>query len=416
MSNKLKTNHLSRLLPAGIWREDLTAVVKTPAVWFYALLLVVAPLISFFSLRALGSIVPGAAVILVALFLWQYRRFPLPSKALLAVWVAFMGLVMLAAMGAPDTDYAWGRASKLAMFSFCALMLWTCSRQAEGLHPLKTVMVGSVMIAVTYGLIEGLTDGWFFMLTRDVEPLFASVAANRPMVVLTLMIWPVVLILARRAGPAPVAIMLVVMMLASFSAESQSSQLGVVAGSLILALALIGPRVAAWVCLGGGVMAIIGMPFFFAFFDLEVFFRESALAKATILPRLELWTFVGEKVIAAFPSGYGLEAGRTLSLADMDRKYFGGSLMHHPHNGVLQIWLEFGLIGALAAATAWALLIKQCFEMDRWQAAAFLACASCFLLIASVSHGFWQSWWISALALVPFMFAIATAPEPQEHS
>ncbi len=404
---------LSRLLPTGIWRDDLVAVAKTPEVWIYAALLVVAPLISFMSLRALGSIVPGACVFLVALFLWQYRRFPIPSKGLVAVWFAFMGLVALAALNAPDPDYAWGRVSKLAMFSFSALMLWTCSKQTEGLHPLKSIMVGAMVVTVVFGLVEGVTDGWFFKFTRHVEPVYANIAANRPMVVLTLLIWPAVLIVAQRAGGVPVVILLVVLGLASFSAESQSSQLGVVTGSLVLALALLWPRAAAWTCLFGGVVAILGMPFFFAFFDLEAVVGLSAMAKATILPRLELWTFVGEKVIAQFPFGYGLEAGRTLSLADMDKEYFGGTLMHHPHNGVLQIWLEFGLIGALAAATAWALLLKQCLQMDRWQAAAFLACASCFLLIASVSHGLWQSWWISALALVPLMFAIA---EAQDHS
>ncbi|MDF1847277.1 MAG: O-antigen ligase family protein [Parvibaculaceae bacterium] len=403
--------NIPKLFSDSVWRDDLVAITKTPELWLYAVLVVLAPSITFVSLRALGSIVPGACVILSILFLWQYRRLPLPSFGLASIWAAFMALIVYASLIALDADYAWGRVGKLAMFSFSAMMIWICAQQGHVLRPLKTVMVGIMGIAILFGLMEGLTDGWFFWLTHDVDRLGAVLAANRPMVVLALMIWPVVLILAERVGVLAVAGLLLGILLVSFTAESQSSQLGLFAGSVVLSLALVWPRATGWACLVGGAVAILGMPFFFAFIDLNQAIGESALARNTILPRLELWAFVGEKVIDLFPFGYGLEAGRSISLADMDQTYFQGSLMHHPHNGVLQIWLEFGLIGAVGAALAWMALIKRVIEMNRWPAATSLAGAGCFLVIASVSHGLWQSWWVSALALVPFLFAVANVPE-----
>lgn len=397
----------------GVWRDDVVVIGKSFSLWPYALLVVLAPSITFVSLRALGSIVPGAFVVLTAVFVWQHRRLPLPGFGLVAVWAAFMGLVLYAATIAPDADYAWGRVGKLAMFSFSALLIWACAQQGEVLRPLKTVMVGIMGIAILFGLMEGLTDGWFYWLTHDVPHYEAGLAANRPMIVLALMVWPVVLVLAERMGGLAAMVALLVISFASFSAESQSSQLGLLSGSLVLALALIWPRAIGWVCLVAGVVAILGMPFFFASAELGEIVGQSMVAKTTILPRLELWDFVGAKIIEQFPFGYGLEAGRSLSLAEMEQTYFGGSLMHHPHNGVLQLWLEFGLVGAVAAALVWAGFCRRIIVLNPWPAAACLAGAVCFLIIASVSHGLWQSWWVSALALVPFMFAIALAPEPR---
>jgi len=405
--------NLPKLFSDGVWHDDVVAIRRSFALWPYAVLVVLAPSITFVSLRALGSIVPGACVILSAVFFWQYRRLPCPSLGLVGAWAAFMALLVYAAIIAPNADYAWGRVDKLAMFSFSALMIWACVQQGDVLRPLKTVMVGIVGIAILFGLMEGLTDGWFFWLTHDVTSVEAMLAANRPMIVLALMVWPVVLILAERMGGAVVACVLLGILLVSFSVESQSSQLGLLSGSVVLSLALVWPRAAGWACLVGGVIAILGMPFFFSFFDLREIVGQSVVAKTTILPRLELWAFVGGKTIDLFPYGYGLEAGRWLSIADMERTYFGGTQMHHPHNGVLQVWLEFGLLGALAAAFAWIVLLKRIIEMDRWPAAACMAGAVCFLVIASVSHGLWQSWWVSALALVPFLFAVAMVPEKQ---
>lgn len=405
--------NIPKLFSDSVWRDDLVAIIKTPEIWLYAVLVVLAPSITFVSLRALGSIVPGACVGLSVLFIWQYRRLPLPSFGLVSIWAAFMALIVYASMIALDADYAWGRVGKLAMFSFSAMMIWICAQQGHVLRPLKTVMVGIMGIAILFGLMEGLTDGWFFWLTHDVDRHRAVLAANRPMVVLALMIWPVVLILAERIGGLAAACFILGILLVSFTAESQSSQLGLLAGSVVLLLALAWPRASGWACLVGGAIAILGMPFFFAFVELNEVVGQSVVAQTTILPRLELWAFVGTKVIDLFPFGYGLEAGRSISLADMDQTYFQGSLMHHPHNGVLQIWLEFGLIGAVGAALVWMVLIRRVIEMNRWPAATCLAGAGCFLVIASVSHGLWQSWWVSALALVPFLFAVANIPEKE---
>lgn len=49
----------SRNFSEGIWRDDLVAIIKTPEIWLYTPLVVLASSITFVSLRALGSIVPG---------------------------------------------------------------------------------------------------------------------------------------------------------------------------------------------------------------------------------------------------------------------------------------------------------------------------------------------------------------------
>ena len=173
--------NLPKLFSEGVWKDDAEAISKSPELWIYGLLVFFTISITFVSLRALGSIVPGAAVVLSVLFFWQYRRVPRPSLTLLGIWAAFIALLIYGATIAPDGDYAWGRFNKLAMFSLSALMIWTCAQQGSFLSPLKTVMVGNMIICVLFGLIEGLTGGFFFWISHDVDYAEAALAANRPM-------------------------------------------------------------------------------------------------------------------------------------------------------------------------------------------------------------------------------------------
>jgi len=74
----------------------------------------------------------------------------------------------------------------------------------------------------------------------------------------------------------------------------------------------------------------------------------------------------------------------------------------HPHNGVLQAWLELGVVGALAVAAILILVVGGIERVARRNRAAapLFALFSTGALIFGSTFGAWQSWWQAALWLV----------------
>jgi len=84
--------------------------------------------------------------------------------------------------------------------------------------------------------------------------------------------------------------------------------------------------------------------------------------------------------------GWGLDASRM----------FSPGIQLHPHDAALQIWLELGLIGAMAAAVFWAALFVRMSRPARDPAvAAGVASGVAYLVFAAVSFGVWQEWWLA---------------------
>jgi exopolysaccharide production protein ExoQ len=77
----------------------------------------------------------------------------------------------------------------------------------------------------------------------------------------------------------------------------------------------------------------------------------------------------------------------------------------HPHNFALQLWLELGLIGALAGAVGLAFLARK-LGGDRATRAALAGALCASVAIGSVGYGLWQGWWMAALWL---LLALAAA-------
>jgi O-antigen ligase len=100
--------------------------------------------------------------------------------------------------------------------------------------------------------------------------------------------------------------------------------------------------------------------------------------------------------------GWGLDASRM----------FAPGIQLHPHNGELQVWLELGVIGALAAAAFWWLGLRR---LARPQAdlatAAITASASVYLLFGGLNFGVWQEWWLGLGALVAALGAMLVRQE-----
>lgn len=106
--------------------------------------------------------------------------------------------------------------------------------------------------------------------------------------------------------------------------------------------------------------------------------------------RLGYWRHAVGWIVDHPLRGWGLDASRM----------FAPGINLHPHDSALQLWLELGVAGALAAAVFWALVLTRLTrERPDAAAAACSASAVVYLTFGAVSFGVWQEWWLALGAL-----------------
>jgi O-antigen ligase len=123
--------------------------------------------------------------------------------------------------------------------------------------------------------------------------------------------------------------------------------------------------------------------------------------------RLVIWHWTAERIAERPILGWGMDAARAIpggqtDVQDyMNLRPFGldlaGQVMPlHPHDAILQWWLELGVVGAVLGALLAAFVWQQAALAGAFPLALVAAAMPPLLL----SFGAWQSWWLATLFLV----------------
>ena len=133
----------------------------------------------------------------------------------------------------------------------------------------------------------------------------------------------------------------------------------------------------------------------------------------TLQHRLVMWGYTAERVIERPMLGVGagsthpLDAARASEWKTIDNTPFQLRTGSHPHNSFLQVWYEFGAIGALLFLTlGWAILWMIAKHPHR-DAALMTACFVNILVMSTASFGLFELWYASTIAQVPMLYALA---------
>ena len=140
--------------------------------------------------------------------------------------------------------------------------------------------------------------------------------------------------------------------------------------------------------------------------------------KKSALHRIYIWNFVTGRIADKPLLGWGLDAARrmpggqdTVTLGEgcpNVTSFVGQKLPLHPHNAILQTWLELGAPGIVVGFGALIVTLGRIYAGRRRAAAAVLVAASVAgTLVALVSYGVWQEWFLSALMLAAGVMALA---------
>lgn len=124
--------------------------------------------------------------------------------------------------------------------------------------------------------------------------------------------------------------------------------------------------------------------------------------------RLTIWRHVSVLIEQGPWTGYGLESSRVFGDKTAIKVELPGQspsveelLPLHPHNAALQIYLELGVIGAALAAIFLLTISNRISRSDvshKAKAVMMATLVSAFI-VAMVSYGIWQTWWLCSLWL-----------------
>lgn len=129
--------------------------------------------------------------------------------------------------------------------------------------------------------------------------------------------------------------------------------------------------------------------------------------------REKIWEFVTDRIMERPWFGWGFASSRSFAgQQSLDGVGFGNVPLH-THSASMQIWLEFGAIGAALVALAMGLATRSALRglgKDRLAAAATCGTLAAAWVPFNASYGAWQEWWLVTLACAATACASLRAP------
>ncbi len=334
---------------------------------------------------------------------------------------------------------AWSAAPLLAIYTAAIGLLilalaWVAVAGIELLSPLRAQKLSNAVaigfaIGLAFLFVEELTNDavklFFYknlpfitrnpkhMVLRDTEVVtLAFYLSNRSMAIASLLLWPVLGLLAVLfAAPShkPLRTLFVLGLSAMASAtvlmsQHETSAIALAAGAVAFATAMIWRRLAFGMVIAGWACAILFViPMAHFAYDTLLLQKSQSLpfsAKA----RIVLWKYTATLIPHAPIIGVGanstevldLRRGAVPALPDEPAPL---RTARHAHNIYLQVWYELGVIGAallaLIGASAAGAMRRLSGSVQPYALATFATSAA----MAATSWSLWQEWFLAAFAM-----------------
>ncbi len=374
------------------------------------------PLLALYS--ALGMAPLFTVVAVAALVLARSRRPWLrvakPAAVALAVIVAWAAASMIWTIEPHMGLYTVPRMAGLA-FGGLSLVVVAGDLDEAGQRRLRLALAAGVTMALVMAAIEIFWRGPGGMVFYTRNPWFDSYIPRlgRGLTVAAALLVPAMVAAWRCGFRLWSGVILVLAVLTFVAGHTLSAKLALVVMPVVFLVTWKWPR------LGGGAVSAAMAAVILAFPLLALAPSPQETSDAfPFLPnsshhRLTIWTFTASKVMEHPLLGWGIEASRSIpngedivvvfrpDLRRGGREHVDEQLMPlHPHNGPGQIWLELGGVGALLVCGLMVVLGRIIATAPtRIDAAMTASLTASAFIVACVSYGVWQSWWLGSLGL-----------------
>lgn len=202
------------------------------------------------------------------------------------------------------------------------------------------------------------------------------------------------------------------------SSSMDASWVAVMAGMIVFGAALLAPRLALMGVLGGLATYAVLAPVISTYvLTLNGLPDLSDPSWVEVRTRIAIWQEAA-RLIAERPAlGHGFDATRVLAAqASTIPGTQWSSLPLHTHNGFLQIWLELGGVGIALTVALLAQAARALWPMTArpLHLAVTLATLTSTAVIALISFGIWQYWWLATWMLTAAMLYLALRAAPTQ--
>jgi O-antigen ligase len=355
---------------------------------------------------------------------------PIIAKSIRALSAAMPLLAWMLASAAwsPDSEAAASVILRVAVL-FSGGTLLIASYALLPLQRLRRPLIASALglsaagAIIAVDLASGGHLARFFRGPR-LEGLDPALAYGRAATLHAMLFAPILIGVLRLGRPWLAAGYALLAAVAILETSSLSAKAALAASLLGLVLVFVLPRL-RWAGIAFLSFGIIALPMMFPVpLDPEAT-CWLANHKPSALHRLEIWSFVTEHIKERPIAGWGLDAARKLPggsaqviirHCDAAERPDGIALSSqilplHPHNAILQVWLELGGVGVALSFGPLIFLIWHAFRMPAWRtrltqamvAGSFAAAVS----VGLVSFGIWQEWFVSGLFIVAAFIVLA---------
>ncbi|MFC7333168.1 O-antigen ligase family protein [Rhodocista pekingensis] len=346
-----------------------------------------------------GAVLAGGTV------LWRCRRLPPLDRGLLLPLLLFW---LAGGLSIAWTPVLIDGLAQTITFAYefvpgILLIALTAGLEAERRRRIERWLLAGIAIGLAVYAVEVLAGQPLYSLGKLGDPTHIGRirALNRPAVILAMLVWPAALLLHRRGFVRTAWLLPAGYFLLTLATPSASAVAGMLAGLVVLALALWSPA-AARLLIGTVLVAgfVFGVPIAHGLY-------RAGVAEVEELPwsfrhRIKIWQYAADRVAENPLFGWGLDASRSFPAEGME------GLPLHPHNLFLQSLLELGVVGSALLLWFLLVLLDRTRRLGTAQPYALAAFASA-LIIANFAYGAWQTWWICSLLLTAFLLVLVAA-------
>ena len=342
------------------------------------------------------------------------------AKNPLIVIILFMALCALSLLWVAEANFAMSRTIRLIGFFLAVSLYGLMFTQAGGAQQ-RLIQPMARLATAGFGLAAVcLAISFIFVVPAKASP---DAFVNRSVVILSLSCFAFAAYIFSTSWSQAVkggltGVLIVVALGFSLSSNSQTSSVALICG--VIAVLVFKPASAALRRLF--VVAIAGLCFAMpllikAAISLpQTVFASSFFQQGSAAQRLRIWdsylALVREKPLL----GWGVEGSRdfdaellSLPVTATQNTYFSS----HPHNALLQIWTDLGLVGALLFCILIAMLGLRIEKARPEARAPIYGLFVGILATSAVSHGAFQSWWLASVAILAVsVFPLADSDKP----
>lgn len=344
-----------------------------------------------------------AAALLVrpSLLKQVFERRPLALVFLLAFWVWAL------ATSTWSAQPGYQQAGKLAALAPLGLIFAAAAGAEPNRHWVQALGVASFALLVALMTVEAL---WNLPLNRAANPHIPPSEIvrniNRGAAVVLALTWATAASLIANGRPGLARVLLASSALLALPFGLWANLVAFVIALAVFAVAFGAPRFAILSVSSGLAVWMLAAPF-----ATPLILSSQRLVDALPLSwaaRVGIWDYVCARVMEQPWLGHGLDSARAVTDRIQVRELEMRGIPLHPHSASLQIWYETGAVGAaLAAATllAGGWTLSRIFADNRPAAAAAAATLAALGVIANVSFGVWQEWWLATMFITAALVA-----------